>query len=162
MSNILIIEALQKRPGGSHHRVGDGTAYHFADDGTGRHVCAIASADHAQQFLRVAEGFRLAGTTAATSIGVPPVSPAPAPQVSPAPVPAPGGVEPAATATVIEPTPAPTPAPAPATETPLALVDMSLDQLRDLFAKEVGREPNARAKAETLIAQIEATRAERA
>lgn len=43
---------------------------------------------------------------------------------------------------------------------PEDLAALDLEQLREVFAKEVGRTPNARAKPETLIAQIVAMREE--
>ena len=152
MSNTpLIIECLLKRKGGSLVTMADGTEYHFAPNLKDRHVAVVANDDHAHRLLSISEGYRLVGAVpqepSAPQVVEPEANVEPAPIVSPAPDLADGNI------------PAPT---APASISGLVLTDDTpIETIREVFEAEVGRKPSPRAKAETLIAQIEAVREEK-
>ena len=162
MSQALIIECLLIRKGGTQVDMGDKTIYHFKDDGTGAHVATISNPLHIGTLLGIKEAYRVYGAAAAeAAVGIAPAATA---MIQPAPIAAPAIVAP-----VIAPTMAIVPAPAPSIDPPTTLnaqlgldADMDINQLRAVFLQEVGREPSAKAKPETMIAQIEAVRAERA
>lgn len=54
----MLIESKIKRAGGSHVDL-DGVAYHFKDDGTGRHVAEVLSRRHLAVFLAIPEGYQI-------------------------------------------------------------------------------------------------------
>lgn len=153
----VLIESLIKRPGGSKIPMGSVT-YHFAPDDLGRHVATVSDTDHIARFLQIPEGFRLLGAvTAPTAPAAPPAPPVGVVSTQAAPVP--GSPESA----VVAPT-----APAPsvqdhqdATTTEKQLAEMSDEELRATFKAEIGRAASPKSKPETMIAQIEAIRAER-
>lgn len=147
----LIVESIIKRKGGTFATTSDNTEYHFAPDTKDRHVAVIANPEHAQEFLRIVEGYRLVGSAPVAA----PVAAAPVGAVFASARP----VEPVQPATE-----APSEAPAaPVMDSaPTALEDLSIEELRNVFNAEIGRVPSPRAKAETLIAQIEAQREETA
>ena len=165
MSQALIIECMLIRKGGTQVDMGDKTIYHFKDDGTGAHVATISNPEHIGILLGIREAYRVYGAAAAeAAVGIAPAATA---MIQPAPIAA--IAAPAIVAPVIAPAPAIVPAPAPSIDPPTTLnaqlgldANMDIDQLRAVFLQEVGREPSARAKPETMIAQIEAVRAERA
>lgn len=161
MSQALIIECLLIRKGGTQVDIGDKTIYHFKDDGNGAHVATISNPEHIGILLGIREAYRVYGAAAVEApLGVAPAATA---TIQPAPIVAPVIAPVAAPAPAIVPTPAPSIDPPTTLNAQLGLdANMDLDQLRAVFLQEVGREPNARAKPETMIAQIEAVRAERA
>lgn len=139
-SQTITVECILIRKGGTIASTKDGTEYHFAPNTKGHHVAAFTNMDHAQEFLRISEGYRIYGAAQA------------APQPAPAPEPVgPIGADDGEKA----------PAKEPAAALPSGpLEEMSIEDLRTVFAAEVGRKPSAKAKPETLIAQIEAVREE--
>lgn len=151
-ATTLIVESIIKREGGTFATTSDNTEYHFSPDTKDRHVAVIANPEHAQEFLRISEGYRLVGS-----------APVAAP-VDAAPV---GAVF--ASARPVEPVQPGTKALGEAPAAPVmdnrastALEYLLIEDLRAVFKAEIGREPSHRAKAETLIAQIEAHREETA
>lgn len=155
----VLIESIIKRPGGSSIDMGDVT-YHFRPDEAGRHVAIVSNPDHISRLLQITEGFLLLSTA--------PVAPAPAPAV-PVGITA-GSVTQAPSApqappaTVAPPTTAPA---APSAEQHGDAPQKPLDQMTDeeiraVFKAELGRVAPPKSKIETMIAQIEAIRAERA
>jgi|GEM_PF-1501650 len=166
MSQIMLIECTLQRKGGTQVKMADNTTYHFKDDGTGAHIAAVSNADHIGTLLGIKEAYRVYGMqtadVAATGVVATTVQPIMVAPIVQAPVTAPAVTQAPAASTP----PAQelqTPPPATTTNEQAGLSpDMNIDELRALFLAEVGREPNARAKAETMIAQIEAIRAERA
>ena len=150
----VLIESLIKRPGGSKIPMGSVT-YHFAPDDLGRHVATVSDTDHIARFLQSAEGFRLLGAvTAPIAPAAPPTPPVGVVSTQAAPVP--GSPESAvvAPAAFVQ-----NHQDATTTEKPLA--EMSDEELRATFKAEIGRAPSPKSKPETMIAQIEAIRAER-
>lgn len=138
-------------------------SYHFKDDGQGNHVAIISDMKHFQLLAAIPEAYEVFGFSDVqtdTAIGItaadmtakiadtpikisavtidPVAAPAPLPEADPAPmqttINAQAGIDP----------------------------NMDIDQLRALFKQEVGRDPSAKAKPETMIAQIVAVREERA
>lgn len=161
----VLIESIIKRPGGSSIPMGDMT-YHFRPDDAGRHVAIVSNPDHISRFLQITEGFLLLSTA--------PVTPAPAPAVpvgiTAAPV---TPQEPQAPQAPVEPPAIPHPAApvaAPAVtvaeqhgDAPQKPLDQMTDEeIRAVFKAELGRIAPPKSKIETMIAQIEAIRAERA
>jgi hypothetical protein len=146
--------------------MGDVT-YHFRPDDAGRHVATIFEPDHISRFLQITEGYRMLGAVAApiaapvVSVGVATTQAAPvAPSTQAAHVQDAAPVTQAATATVTAPT-------SDAAQTATTAEVKALDQLDDeelraVFQAELGRAAHHKAKPETMIAQIEAIRAERA
>ena len=164
--SAIILQCILLRKGGTTVEMSDNTAYHFKDDGLGNHVAAISNMDHVQTLLGIPEAYRIfsAGQTVAPAAAVG----ATAPVVQAAAVP-PAPVVPQAPPT--PPVVPPTTEPKPSTDGDAGQnvgAQTALDPTADIetiraaFRLEVGREPNARAKAETMIAQIEAVREERA
>lgn len=159
----VIIESIIKRKGGSVIPMG-GMTYHFQPDDNDRHVATVTDADHIARFLQIAEGFRLLGTTA---IPAAPASAAPVGVTAAAVTPQASPVSPSEPTAPPEPmaqaapaTEATTPGPANAGEKPLD--QMTDAELRTVFRAELGRPASPKSKIETMIAQIEAVRAERA
>lgn len=168
--SAIILQCILLRKGGTTVEMSDNTAYHFKDDGLGNHVAAISNMDHVQTLLGIPEAYRIfsAGQTVAPADAVGatapvvqaaavPAAPPPAPVVPPAPL----------TPPVVPPTTEPKPSTdgdAGQNVGAQTVLDPTADieTIRAAFRLEVGREPNARAKAETMIAQIEAVREERA
>lgn len=158
--SAIILQCILLRKGGTIVEMSDNTAYHFKDDGLGNHVAAISNMDHVQTLLGIPEAYRIFSTGSA-------VAPAEA-------VGATGQVVQAAAATAAPPSPPvvpTTPEPKPPVDGDAGqnagaqtVLDPTADieTIRAAFRLEVGREPNPRAKAETMIAQIEAVREERA
>lgn len=162
--SAIILQCILLRKGGTTVEMNDKTAYHFKDDGLGNHVAAISNMDHVQTLLGIPEAYRIfsAGQTAAPADAVGATAP----------------VVPAATVGATAPTPEPKPPVVPSAPEPKPPADgeagqnvgaqTALDPTADIeiiraaFRLEVGREPNQRAKPETMIAQIEAVREERA
>jgi len=157
----VLIESLIKRPGGSKIPMGSVT-YHFAPDDLGRHVATVSDTGHIARFLQITEGFRLLGAvTAPTAPAAPPAPPVgvvstQGTSLQPAQLtgPADAVTAPAAPAPSVQ-----EQQDANTTEKPLA--EMSDEELRATFKAEIGRAPSPKSKPETMIAQIEAIRAER-
>ena len=141
------IECIQRRQGGTRVTL-RGSIYHFAprvEDG--RHVCEIENEDHIGALLRHPEGYRIAPKTVREEARAERVTqPAEALQVDPTP-----SVPVVPMGATSEPAPAGV----------VALDDMSDEHLATVYEAEIGRKPHARAKRETMIAQIEEARAER-
>lgn len=158
MTQPMIVESLIRREKGTVVEL-DGTTYKFTPDASGAHTAIVSNPDHLGRFLAIREGYRLVGQ--AETGGAPVLNGA-------------RGIGPQAAQT--EPQPAPSPAPVQEPEKgdsdsdeasasvpegkPLA--DMGEDELRSVYEAEVGRKPHPDAKPETMIARIEATRAEAA
>lgn len=153
MPSAVIIESIIKRPGGSTVTLGD-IDYRFEPDHQGRHVAVVENPVHIDRLLSIREGFRLLEAAPKGN--------------APAPVPA-GAMQAAPVAPAIQPS-----EPEgdegrgddadkePEGAADGALEDMSLAQVREVFKVELGRNPSPKSIKETLIAQIEAVRAERA
>ncbi|WP_444668358.1 hypothetical protein [Cereibacter changlensis] len=173
----FLIQCLQARPGGTSLTMADGFEINFRPDDKGRHVAQVDNEAHFARLLSIPEGYKLIGAVTAPVIGAPAAPPAfvaPAAVTPPpaAPVlPSPPAVS--ATETILNaaashsaptsPTDTPpvvAPVPDAADTTDPVLAAMSLDDLKALFGKETGRTAHGKAKPETLIAQIEAHRAE--
>ena len=169
MSSKFLVECILIRAGGTRAEVG-GIDYHFSPKndpaGAGRHVCQIENTAHVQRFLSIPEGYKLAedlpSPVAAITTPAPATRPAPnqADPVSPAQTPAPADSD-GGTGTG-EPTTNPAPAPASGLPTEDAMNAMDLEAVRQQFRLEVGREPSAKAKHPSLIAQIIQKRSEAA
>lgn len=173
-----LIECILHRAGGSKVTLGE-TTYHFIDDGHGRQIAPVENQDHVDRFLDIPEGYRrpkglAAPAQAPVSMGA---------QVESLTVqtlkvgealpladkdaePVPGQTEttqagtdaPAGPDTTKDATP-------PASDAPkgdTALDDMEADQLRTTFEAELGRKPHPASKDETMRAQIQAARDEKA
>lgn len=170
----LLIECILKRPGGTLVEL-DGLNYHFKPlndpAGLGRDVCFVENTKHAQRFMGIPEGYRLAedAEPAVLTAPVPPAPPAPARVAAPppAPDPTPGGV-------LMDPVTLPEPVPqtaidanAPGSTQPSALPSeeelaaMDLEPLRAQAELELGRKPSPKAKEPLLISQILAIRADK-
>ena len=163
--SAIIMKCLLLRLGGTKIDL-DGTHYHFKDDGLGNHVATMTNMKHVSRLAGIPEAYEIfdggaAETDAATALGVTltaPVVVAPVVVEASAPV-----LAPALVATV-EPTVV---ADAPEMKTTINAIagfpeNMSKDELRAVFLAEVGREPSAKAKPETMMATIIAVREERA
>lgn len=161
----VIIESLIKRAGGSKIPMG-GATYHFAPDDHGRHVATISDPDHIARFLQISEGFRMLAAVAVPA-AAPAAPAAPVGVVAQQPAPAQPAQLNGPAEAVTAPSPAPaTPAPSvqdrqDAGMTTKPLQEMTDEELRVVFKAEIGRAPSPKSKMETMIAQIEAIRAER-
>lgn len=174
----MLIENKLKRRGGSFVDMGDGTTYHFKDDGTGREVASVTNPAHIQRLLSIPEGYRIPEDQLAAMAAQQPVG-----AVYLAEPKAPGTPPPAVTTVAVTPPPAvlqntdgagesDKPASGAAEEgqggadqtgaSETGLVELTADTpietIRQVYRDEIGREPNANYKAATLIAQIEAAR----
>lgn len=174
MSKSVLVECLIHRPGGTQVVMPDKAIIHFRPDGhtPERHVAIVREQSHLSCLKAVPEAYAF--------LGVIPEAPAPADLagagvkvVADAPLmqPAPPVIE---THTITaEPVVAQEPTAQQAgpaegadktdavTVSPaLTLSDMSEDEVRAAFEREVGRKPRADAKMTTMIAQIEAKRLE--
>jgi pyruvate/2-oxoglutarate dehydrogenase complex dihydrolipoamide acyltransferase (E2) component len=152
----VIIESLIRRDEGTTVELGD-AVYKFLPSPAheGRHVALVDNADHMKVLLAITEGYAFVGPAekaAAKGMASPAaLAPAPEPAADPQPAEAtaPAGQPPEATQP---------PEPAPGGDEPLS-PEMDRAKLEEIFEREVGRKPNPRHKAETLISQIEAVRA---
>lgn len=145
-TSTLLIQCLLLREGGSKITMKDGAIYHFADDGLGNHVASVSNPDHIQCFMQIPEAYRIFSPDAVAKLDQPKIAPVGA------------GIM-VSDAAMAPSAPAPTDA-APA-KSGVELSDLSDAELRDVFRAEVGRNPSHKAGTETMIAQIEAIRAER-
>lgn len=163
----MLIECKLKRQGGSVVDMGDGTAYHFKDDGTGRHVSNITVSKHIAILMGIPEGYAIPDEQLASMI----TPEAPGAQTKP------DSAQVAATI-VIQPTEAnPVSQPdegqttVPVTTAPGGTdqrdsvdavaeltEDTPIETIREVYLAEIGRVANANYKAQTLIAAIEAAR----
>lgn len=163
-TSTMLIKCLLKRDGGSVVTMKDGATYHFKDDGLGNHVASVSNADHIQRFMQIPEAYAIfsgtAGvglTQAAAAIQAPASEPVVTAPILAAVITGADPVTPdAATETQPEPHAEPQAAPADG-----ALESLSDADLRAVFKAEIGRVAPPKAKPETMIAQIEAIRAER-
>lgn len=144
----IIIESKIQRKGGTLVDL-DGTTYHFTPDAKGRHVAEVSNPEHIAKFLQIPEGYRM--------LVVAPVAPIAAEQITQGVVS--GQVLGPVDAEVV--TVPGNQAPEPVTST-ADLEAMSLAEVREVFKAELGRNPSPKSIKETLVAQIEAVRAERA
>lgn len=155
--SAILMKCLLIRAGGTHVNI-DGANYHFKDDGMGNHVCAISDMKHVSRLAGIPEAYEIFGAAPQpeTAIGLgmtlPPVQVGQITSAPQAPTQLmnsdkPKDAEPLKTTANAE---------------AGFSSEMTLDELRALFLAEVGREPSARAKPETLMAQITAVRTERA
>lgn len=175
----MLIENKLKRRGGSFVDMGDGTTYHFKDDGTGREVASITNPTHIQRLLGIPEGYRIpddqlaAMSQPAVSVGAVVLA---EPVATKAPAPAVTSVVVAPAQAVLQNADGPGEGGNPdtgaaeggqggadqtgASETGLVelTADTPIETIRQVYRDEIGREPNANYKAATLIAQIEAAR----
>lgn len=155
--SAIIMKCLLLRLGGTKIDL-DGTHYHFKDDGLGNHVATMTNMKHVSRLAGIPEAYEIfdggaAETDAATALGVTLTAP-----VVVAPVLAPtlvATVEPTVVADASE------------LKTTINAIagfpeNMTKDELRAVFLAEVGREPSAKAKPETMMATIIAVREERA
>lgn len=169
--SAIIMKCLLIRQGGTKIDL-DGVNYHFKDDGLGNHVATIDNMKHVTRLAGIPEAYEIFGSAVATdtaiSLGVTLTA-----------------AQSEATSAVTQAVVAPVaPVAAPVVEAPVAPVaqvapvapemqttanaqagfpeNMSNEELRALFLAEVGRQPSAKAKPETMMAQIVAVRDERA
>lgn len=173
----MLIENKLKRKGGSFVDMGDGTIYHFKDDGTGREVAAVTNPSHIARLLGITEAYSIpadqlaAMTQPAAAVGLPvtpapvvsvaPVVPAPAPVVTEVPgdLPPPqGGADPGGTGAEQAQDAAASGQGAGVTDGGELTPETPIETIRAIYREEIGREPNANYKAATLIGQIEAAR----
>lgn len=149
---------------GSNIDMGDGTTIAFREDDNGDHVAMVSNPKHIQRLLSITEGYEIhrmpaqpqdtmASQAAMMDVGAPPRPETAAPPSPPAP-----------TQTV---PPAPVQAaqaPAePQAEPPAVVGDLAAlneEEIRAVFERELKRKPHHNAKRETMVAQIEAMRAE--
>lgn len=150
----MLVECKLKRPGGSQVELG-GVTYHFKDDGTGRHVAMVSNSDHLGRLLSITEGYKLAADQAAQ-----PAAPTPAPVAPSAQAPAPAVVVVAQGAGAVQTKQAAALVPDQEEPqgTPTLSEDMDIEQIRDIYERELGRKPNPNWKAATLIAGITGAR----
>ncbi|MGP9804030.1 hypothetical protein [Paracoccus sp. NSM] len=158
----MFIERILRDPDGTKVRLG-AIEYRFRPIwNDGPHVARVEDEAHQSVLLAIREGYREysgpmpdveTAAAAISAIITPPAAPAPAPVVTPEPEPAQGDQTGAASEPAQD-----GEGQAPATDFD-ALDD---DALRALFKDEIGRAPNSRAGRDTMIAQIEAKRAEAA
>lgn len=157
-TSTMLIKCLLRRDGGSVVTMKDGATYHFKDDGLGNHVASVTNPDHIQRFMQIPEAYAIF-SGAVDGVGLAQVQPTEAPVVT-APILAAviTGADPVTPDAAAEPT----------TETApqtfgekVALDTLSDADLRAVFKAEIGRIAPPKAKPETMIAQIEAIRAER-
>jgi len=140
---VVAIECTLKRKDGSRIDI-DGTEYHFqpSEAHGGRHVCAVSNPDHIAIFLGISESYKMLGIANADEAkGV-----------------ARNEKEPDGDAAIADPDPV-----SDQNEhhnTPTTIADLTDAELRAHFELTVGRKPNPKAKRETLIAQIEAAKAD--
>lgn len=156
-TSTMLIKCLLKRDGGSVVTMKDGAAYHFKDDGLGNHVASVSNADHIQRFMQIPEAYAIFSGAAGVGLSAPAIqAPVPAPVVT-APILAAviTGADPVTPDAATETQPEPTLSEFSSLET---LTDA---ELRTVFKSEIGRVAPPKAKPETMIAQIEAIRAER-
>ncbi|MDO8983019.1 hypothetical protein [Cypionkella sp.] len=163
--SAIIMKCLLLRLGGTKIDL-DGTHYHFRDDGLGNHVATIDNMKHVSRLAGIPEAYEIFGSATATDTAI--------------------GLGVTLTSTEYEASTAATQEPvAPLVDAPVAPVaptvvadapelkttinaiagfpeNMSKDELRAVFLAEVGREPSAKAKPETMMATIIAVREERA
>lgn len=170
----MLIECKLKRQGGSIVDMGDGTTYHFKDDGKGRHIASVSSSAHIGRLLGIAEGYCLFDdqVAAAPAQGLAPAKPVAtsnsqdaAPQVQPIQQQATDALVQQVAATVAQQSvdQAKPPAPQPDARDsvdPVAELseDMPIEKLHEIYLAEIGKAPNGNYKAATLIAKIEAAR----
>lgn len=145
----MLIRCKLKRPGGTEVKMADGRLIHFRPDENGDHVALVSDPDHIQRLLSITEGYQIHAMNA--------------PAVPVADL---GGAKPAIVAfTSAEPVPAPGPEPFTfepfmSDEPAKGFDEMTDDEIRGLFEAELKRKPHHNSKRETMIAQIEAVRAE--
>lgn len=163
----MLIECKLKRQGGSVVDMGDGTVYHFKDDGTGRHVSNITVSKHIAVLMGIPEGYAIPDEQLASMIT--PEAPGVQTQPAPAPVAATIIVQPVQAEPVAQPEQSqttepvtPTPGAADqrdAVDTVAELTeDTPIETIREVYLAEIGRVANTNYKAQTLIAAIEAAR----
>ena len=160
-ANAMLIRCKLKRPGGTKVTMADGTSIAFQPDENGDHVALVSNPDHIQRLLSITEGYQIHSLPA-------PVAPvADLGGAKPAPVILPLPADLKDTAPSIEPPAiqiAPADAMPPSHPAPEAaggkLEDQTDDEIRSIFEEELKRKPHHNSKRETMIAQIEAFRAE--
>lgn len=184
MSKILILCKLV-RAGGTRITMADKTGYHFKDDGEGNHVCIVSNKDHQAALLSHPEAYSFfgaadAGDDAGLGIDLPATIAVPETQ-EPLPVfeqPAisadltatglPEGSTAVVATQVAEQPQADTPqgqAEPTADDAPVMSAELealSIEDLREVYKTEMGKAATASKKANVLISQILAVRAERA
>lgn len=163
----IIIESKIQRKGGTLVDL-DGTTYHFTPDAKGRHVAVVSNPEHIAKFLQIPEGYRMLVAAPATPVAAAQITQGVVSDQVLGPVDAQVVTVPGSLA-IIKPAPAIQPTvDAPAdqdpgqTTTTSDLDAMSLAEVREVFKVELGRNPSPKSIKETLVAQIEAVRAERA
>lgn len=149
--SAMLVRIKQKRTlpngtKGSNIDMGDKTTIPFREDENGDHVAMVSNPRHIQRLLSITEGFEIHVANEPTAESVT-VTPAQAPETVPEMI-----------AAVTTPPPS-HPAPEAAGGT---LEEQSDDQIRAVYEAELQRKPHHNAKRETMLAQIEATRAESA
>lgn len=158
----MLIECKLKRQGGTVVDMGDGTTYHFKDDNTGRHVANITVSKHIAILMGIPEGYAIPDEQLATMVA--PAAPGIQPAPEAPPVETKAVVDVAVQQATID-------AAKKAEEDPPATAEVATDgaaaeltddtpieTIREAYRAEIGREPNANYKAQTLIAHIEAAR----
>ena len=147
------IECILHRPGGTRVTIGS-AMYHFrplAPDQFAPHVADVENEAHAKRFLKLREAYREFQDTTAPAAPDPVADPDPDPAQAPAPA-SEDAVE-----TQVNPDAEKAAQAAATAEDDLEAMD--IEQLREIFANEIGRKPGPRSGADTLIAQIKARRA---
>ncbi|TNE66836.1 MAG: hypothetical protein EP336_09475 [Rhodobacteraceae bacterium] len=156
----MLIERILKEPGGARITFKDGAAYHFKPrESDGAHVAEVTDEGHVSRLLAIREGYRVAS---GADLDVPPgqtivetITGEAQTNVT--------GQEPQSSdgATAQEDNGAlqPTMGAVNNDDDP-ALEAQSDEKLREIFEAEVGRKPHTKAGRDTMIAQIEAARAQ--
>jgi hypothetical protein len=154
--NAALVECILKRNGGSKVEMADGTTYHFTPDQEGRHVAVVPDMSHVTRFMQIPEGYRILELISMAEAAKTAVEPINAGAITPAAPAAPAKTE----ATQPVQAEAAQELPQPAEDG--SYTDEQVAAIRAIFEKELNRAPHHKAKPETMVAQIEAGRAERA
>lgn len=152
-ANAALVECILKRAGGSKVEMADGTTYHFTPDQEGRHVAVVQDMSHVTRFMQIPEGYRILELISMAEAAKTVVEPIKSGAITPA---APAKAE------TIQPVQAEAAQALPQPAEDGSFTDEQVATIRAIFEKELNRAPHHKAKPETMVAQIEAGRAERA
>ena len=151
----MLIRCLQKRKGGSDITMNDGKSIVFRPDENDDHVAMVTDPDHIQRLLSITEGFKIHTSNDASPAANQKAIIAGAVKSIVAGNDISGANLGDQTTSIKDVGQVALPVDA---TRPLA--DLNDEELRSVFQNELGRVPHHKAKSETMIAQIEAVRAE--
>jgi hypothetical protein len=158
-ANAALVECILKRAGGSKVEMADGTTYHFTPDQEGRHVAVVQDMSHVTRFMQIPEGYRILELISMAEAAKEVVEPIKSGAITPA---APAAPAAPAKAEATQPVQAEVAQALPQPAEDGVFTDEQVATIRAIFEKELNRAPHHKAKPETMVAQIEAGRAERA